>query len=381
MMRRLGLPVLAAFLIALGGIAYAQYVSGGGGSGASGANPTASVGTSAVNGSATTFLRSDGAPAINQAMAPTWTGAHTWSPVANATPLTVSGFSLTGSGAVSLESLAGTLNTTGVPDVVKLAITDTAHGTNTKLFNIYGGASATTSEFSVDTSGNTVQTGTETLATGSSTSASVIFTGTTDGIADSSNRIQIINAGTGNYSFEASLLRFIAPTIVGWSSSGSGTPAINNSADTAFSRVAAGEVGCGTGGAASKACTFDAATVNVGTSLQFGSTPHLLCSATAPTISSGFGTSPSIVANNGTCAFQVNVGTGGSATSGVIGLPAASNGWNLQCTDITTNSTTVFLTKQTASTTTTATVGNFSDVAVASAWTASDKLNCSAFAF
>lgn len=44
--------------------------------GASGANPTASVILSAVNGSASTFMRSDGAPALSQAIAPTWTGAH-----------------------------------------------------------------------------------------------------------------------------------------------------------------------------------------------------------------------------------------------------------------------------------------------------------------
>lgn len=42
------------------------------------ANPTATVGTSAVNGSATTAMRSDGAPAINQTMIPTWTGLHTF---------------------------------------------------------------------------------------------------------------------------------------------------------------------------------------------------------------------------------------------------------------------------------------------------------------
>lgn len=43
-----------------------------------GANPSASVGLSAVNGSASSFLRSDGAPAINQGIAPTWTAAHTF---------------------------------------------------------------------------------------------------------------------------------------------------------------------------------------------------------------------------------------------------------------------------------------------------------------
>lgn len=42
-------------------------------------NPTASVGLSAVNGSATTAMRSDAAPAISQGIAPTWTGIHIFS--------------------------------------------------------------------------------------------------------------------------------------------------------------------------------------------------------------------------------------------------------------------------------------------------------------
>lgn len=46
---------------------------------ASGANPSASAGLSAVNGSAATFMRSDGAPAISQSIVPTWTGIHTYS--------------------------------------------------------------------------------------------------------------------------------------------------------------------------------------------------------------------------------------------------------------------------------------------------------------
>jgi hypothetical protein len=51
---------------------------------ATGANPTASVGLTAVNGSATTFMRSDAAPALDLTIAPTWTGIHTWK-VNNAT--------------------------------------------------------------------------------------------------------------------------------------------------------------------------------------------------------------------------------------------------------------------------------------------------------
>ena len=47
---------------------------------ASGANPTASVGLSAVNGSATTFMRSDAAPKLDVSISPTWTGNHTFTP-------------------------------------------------------------------------------------------------------------------------------------------------------------------------------------------------------------------------------------------------------------------------------------------------------------
>ena len=44
-----------------------------------GANPTASIGLTAINGSATTYMRSDAAPALSQSITPTWTGLHTYS--------------------------------------------------------------------------------------------------------------------------------------------------------------------------------------------------------------------------------------------------------------------------------------------------------------
>lgn len=56
----------------------AGVISSTGGGGGTGANPTAVVGLTAVNGSATTFLRSDGAPPISQSITPTWTGVHTF---------------------------------------------------------------------------------------------------------------------------------------------------------------------------------------------------------------------------------------------------------------------------------------------------------------
>lgn len=92
---------------------------------------------------------------------------------------------------------------------------------------------------------------------------------------------------------------------------------------------------------------------------------------TAPTISSGFGTTPSIVAGSTAFSFRVNVGTGGAATSGVVGVPAATTGWNCQVQDMTNN----VATRQTASTTNTITF------TAAAAWTASDILVATCVAF
>lgn len=55
------------------------------------ANPTGTIGLSAVNGSATTYMRSDGAPALSQSIAPTMTGQWTFTAgsttFSNATPV------------------------------------------------------------------------------------------------------------------------------------------------------------------------------------------------------------------------------------------------------------------------------------------------------
>src|SRR6185312_4313225 len=44
------------------------------------ANPSGSIGLTAVNGTAVTAMRSDAAPPLSQAIAPTWTGNHTFNP-------------------------------------------------------------------------------------------------------------------------------------------------------------------------------------------------------------------------------------------------------------------------------------------------------------
>lgn len=118
--------------------------------------------------------------------------------------------------------------------------------------------------------------------------------------------------------------------------------------------------------------------------MQFGTTLYtgnsrIIGSSTAPTIIGGFGTTPSITTHNGSFAFRIDVGTGGTANDGVIALPAASNGWNCFCTTLTTASPTVTDCKQIgAGTTTTVTIGNFSAAGTAAAWVDSDivAVNC-----
>jgi hypothetical protein len=102
-----------------------------------------------------------------------------------------------------------------------------------------------------------------------------------------------------------------------------------------------------------------------------------------PTVSSAFGTSPVITGT--ATSGSINVGTGGTATGGVLAMGAtATNGWNCTVFNITAlaanraNQWTV----QTASSTTTVTVQNQTiSTGAALAWTASDvvRFNCTAF--
>ena len=89
-------------------------------------------------------------------------------------------------------------------------------------------------------------------------------------------------------------------------------------------------------------------------SLSIGS--NLVASTTLPTISSGFGTGPTILANSTFC-FKIVVGTGGAA-NGTITLPTAPNGWLAFAADVT-NGSTLFL-QLTGSTATSVTFTSYS---------------------
>ena len=108
-----------------------------------------------------------------------------------------------------------------------------------------------------------------------------------------------------------------------------------------------------------------------GNGIKFGSV--LFAGYSTPTVSSGFGTSPSVSGPN-TAGFIVTVGSGGVATTGVLTMPAASNGWACSIADLTTPAS--YVTSQTASTTTSVSVANYSrTTGLATAWTAGDVLS------
>jgi hypothetical protein len=72
------------------------------------ANPTASVGLSAVNGSASTFMRSDAAPALSQSIAPTWTGLHTFQAATSAKAVIFKAAATTPANITEWQSSGGT---------------------------------------------------------------------------------------------------------------------------------------------------------------------------------------------------------------------------------------------------------------------------------
>jgi len=114
-----------------------------------------------------------------------------------------------------------------------------------------------------------------------------------------------------------------------------------------------------------------------------GTQSHWMTTGT-PTISSGFGTSPctGLTASAGTCtgtaltgaSFQLSVGGGGTATSGVIGLPSTVTTGHVYNCFVSDQTTASNYTRQTASTATTATLSNFNSAGTATAWAANDVL-------
>lgn len=118
------------------------------------------------------------------------------------------------------------------------------------------------------------------------------------------------------------------------------------------------------------------------TSLAPTSSGHITDSSTAPTIGT-CGTSPSVVASNGTAAFELNVGTGGTATTCSFTLPTAATGWLCDAVDVSSPTTGGgYHVKQTSAISpTSVTLTGYNTSGTATAWNASDLLlvKCRAF--
>ena len=98
--------------------------------GGSPANPTALVGLTAINGTASSFIRSDGAPALDQSITPVWTGAHEFD------------------GGVDFEQIASNVNSfqinakTGTPGVPLINITGSTTTGNSNGISMRAGTNA-----------------------------------------------------------------------------------------------------------------------------------------------------------------------------------------------------------------------------------------------
>src|SRR6516164_3745947 len=106
-------------------------------------NPSTNVTLSATNGSAGTFMRSDAAPALSQAIAPTWTALHTFNRTLNSATVVTN--------AVAITPTASTTGTGGWAGLLVNVTqsSDTGSGTQRLVDFQLGG----TSKFYVDSSG------------------------------------------------------------------------------------------------------------------------------------------------------------------------------------------------------------------------------------
>ncbi len=91
-------------------------------------------------GGSTTQLQYNNAGAFAGASGITTTGTElAIAPAANAVPLTVSGYSLTGANGQSLLDMSGTWNTTGTPTLIKANVTNTASNGSALLMDLQKG--------------------------------------------------------------------------------------------------------------------------------------------------------------------------------------------------------------------------------------------------
>jgi hypothetical protein len=103
---------------------------------------------------------------------------------------------------------------------------------------------------------------------------------------------------------------------------------------------------------------------------------RMFASSTAPSALSACGgaTAPSFAWTNGTAAFEIITGGSTPVATCTWTMPAATNKWVCDITDITTQTANVFVQKMSASSTTSVTMTNYNTAGAATAVVASDHL-------
>lgn len=226
-------------------------------------------------------------------------------------------------------------------------------------------------------SGTNSHTGTETFGPINFTASPSIASPTTHGFVITDTGGGTVNDTTGTGTVANEVINSFPP----WTITSTSAMTITNAVDYYFQNVTCStNVTCtnkySVGAANGVYVAGGAVNVNNGTYQLAG---KAVASTTAPTISSGFGTSPTITANN-TMAFKIAIGSGGTASSGVVTMPTANAGWKCDAVDVTTQSTSVFTTRETAYTTTSVTFTQFNTSMAATAWTAGDDIEISCIA-
>lgn len=170
--------------------------------GALAANPTGTIGLAAVNGTLTTYLRSDAAPALSQAIVPTWSAQHTFTASAG----------------------AAVLANTGGP-ILRMSDTDAAVDTKHVRVRVLNGA------LSISSEDDTLGSVTTLMATSRTAAAwtNIAWGNTTDNPTYS-----FLGTGTATFSGQVTALRFV-PTSATVATNGLYLPSANNPALSANS--------------------------------------------------------------------------------------------------------------------------------------------------
>lgn len=170
------------------------------------ANPTASVGLSAANGSAATFMRSDAAPPLDVSIAPTWSGAHTFNNTTDST-----------------TTATGAIKTSGGVGIAKNLTLPATSGTNGYGLKFDAGANGLVASFQgLDSAG-----------------ASFLFY-STNRYFDGTNWQQLNTRVGGSLHVAADALKFYTFPV------SSSTPTLRFQVDSAGGLQASGGFGCNT---------------------------------------------------------------------------------------------------------------------------------------